>query len=285
MIIDKETNYVYFSKYLESDFHDENEKIIKILKGHGIEYDHLESTADIWCRDYMPIQKNINSFVQFRYEPSYLRDLLEYQSDPKAVCLANNFSPEYCDEINLDGGNVIKWKDKVIVTERIFSENKIEKNDKFNQTQLTKKLEKVLDVEVLTIPVVKKDYTGHADGYVRFYDGNTILVNRIDQEYQYWQDGFEKMRKQYGFKIIQVPWFIYKDKDYDHPAIGCYMNFLEVGNLIILPIFDVKDNKDDNVINLFNEIYPERDVVAVNINKIGCHGGLMNCISWNIKTK
>jgi agmatine deiminase len=288
MITDQETNFVYFSeKIIEKGFIHESEndykKIIYILDNYEIEHELLKDTADIWCRDYMPIQTNDNSLVQFKYQPSYLQDYLDLQSDPRIVCEKNKINPEFYYDINLDGGNVVKWKNKIIVTERIYAENKIEKNDKYGQLQLIQKLEKKLNVEVLTIPVVTNDFTGHADGYVRFYDDNTLMFGQIDNEYKYWQNGFDQMIKRYGFKTIPIPCFLFKDKKYDHPAIGCYVNFLEIGNLIILPVFDVKNNnKDDIVVKLFKDLYPERFIEPININPIGVHGGLMNCISWNI---
>ncbi|MEI8202824.1 MAG: agmatine deiminase family protein [Bacteroidota bacterium] len=277
MIKDSETNIVYFSKLIENYYPKEINKITDILEKHGFEYGFLTGTNDIWCRDYMPVQKDVNSFVQFKFDPSYLKKYPEYLSYPKEVCSLNNFTPEFCDDINLDGGNVIKWDNKVIVTERIFKEN-----NKYDQSQLIKDLEKILEVQVIIIPDITKDETGHADGHVRFYDNNTILVNKLDQEYLYWQDGFRKMIKKYGFKIIEVPWFTHYDKKHGRTAIGCYMNFLEIGNLIILPIFEVKGNKDQEVFDLFASIYPNKIIETININSIGKHGGLMNCITWNI---
>jgi agmatine deiminase len=126
--------------------------------------------------------------------------------------------------------------------------------------------------------------TGHADGYVRFFNEKTILVNEIkDNEYKYWLTGFQKMVKEHGFDYIEVPWFDHKVKDYPDSAIGLYLNYLEVGNLIILPIFDVKSNMDQKVVDLFKSLFPFKSIEPVKINQVAHEGGLMNCISWNIK--
>jgi agmatine deiminase len=61
------------------------------------------------------------------------------------------------------------------------------------------------------------------------------------------------------------------------------VNFLEIGQLILLPIFEIKGNHDKEVIDLFNKIYPERIIEPININEIGVFGGLLNCISWTIE--
>jgi len=282
MITDSDTNIVYFSALLESDtrFLGVYKRITDILDRNHVKYDLLNGTKDIWARDYMPIQLDVNSFVQFRYEPSYLKNDLQFQSDPKVVYPANNLNPVYSD-INLDGGNVVKWKDKVIISTRVFKEN-----ISYEKTKLIDEIERLLEAWVILIPDIHPPYdlTGHADGYVRFLNEKTILVNEIkNNEYKYWKDGFQKMVKLHGLDYIEVPWFEYKEKDYPNSAIGLYLNYLEIGDLIILPVFDVKGNLDQKVIDLFKSVFPYKQIETVVINQVAREGGLMNCISWNIK--
>ena len=87
MVTGKEANTVYFSEKLRSDerFTQTCNALTELLEKHSIKYSFLKATKDIWCRDYMPIQIEKGKFVQFRYEPSYLKDDLELQSDPKEV--------------------------------------------------------------------------------------------------------------------------------------------------------------------------------------------------------
>lgn len=282
MITDNETNKVYFSELLKtnSDYEDAYNGIIRILNKHKVDYDFLIGTKDIWARDYMPVQKDVGSFVQFRYEPYYLKDQLEFQSDPKVICVAHNLNP-VISNINLDGGNVIKWHDKVIISTRVFREN-----FGYGDSKLIADIENLLEAQVILIPEIRpgNDLTGHADGYVRFIDANTIMVNEIkNNEFKYWLDGFQKMVKQHQLNCIEVPWFEFKMKNFPDAAIGLYLNYLELGNLIILPIFDVAGNMDQKVIDLFRSLFPYKDIEPVKINQVANEGGLMNCISWNIK--
>ena len=108
-ITDDQTNIFYFSKYIKKDSEYKKAcfRIKEILDKHNIKYAFLEKTYDIWARDYMPVQTDLNSFVQFRYEPSYLRNEEYYRSVPKIVCKANKIEPIFSN-INLDGGNIIK---------------------------------------------------------------------------------------------------------------------------------------------------------------------------------
>jgi len=142
MIAGKATDTVYFSEILLTDkrFTKTCNALTELLEKHSIKYDFLKATKDIWCRDYMSIQIEKGKFVQFRYEPSYLKNDLELQSDPKEVCKANNIRPQFS-KINLDGGNVVNWSDRAIITDRVFDENP----EYSSKTKLISDIEKLLD--------------------------------------------------------------------------------------------------------------------------------------------
>lgn len=280
MISDRETNIVFFSDLLEEnvEFASTYNRIASILDKYKVKYELLKGTKDIWARDFMPVQIDKNRFVQFRYEPSYLRDSLHLQSDPQEVCKKNNIIPAYS-TINLDGGNIVKWDNKVMITDRIFSENP----QYTENLKLVLEIEKLLETEVIIIPQIKSDLTGHADGLVKFISETVILGNNIDFEYKYWSTGNKKVLARHNLEYINMPMFEYIDKKYPDAAIGCYMNYLEVGNLIIFPIFEVTNNKDKQAVDLIRSVFPNKHIEPININNIAKHGGLMNCISWNIR--
>ncbi|WP_162054745.1 agmatine deiminase family protein [Pontibacter pamirensis] len=279
MITGNQTNTVYTSALLHTDerFSDASQALTRILDKHGISHKQIQGTKDIWCRDYMPLQINKGELVQFRYEPSYLEDDLHIQSVPREVCKANNLKARFSN-INLDGGNVVNWADRAIITDRVFSEN----TDYTSKTKLISEIEELLGVEVIVIPQIKSDMTGHADGLVRFLDRNTLLGNDREQEYKYWKSGISKVLKQHGLDYIDVPFFEHKDRKHKDNAVGCYVNFLEVGNLIVIPVFQAEGNHDDKVYDLFKQIYPSRIIETINFNEVGLHGGLMNCTTWTI---
>ena len=226
----------------------------------------------------MPIQLEKGKFVQFRYEPSYLEDYLELQSDPKEVCKANSIVPNYS-KINLDGGNVVNWSDRAIITDRVFDENPRYSS----KTKLISELEKLLEVEIIVIPQIKSDMTGHADGMVRFVDRNIVLGNNREKEYKYWKSGINNVLKSNGIDYIDIPFLDHKEKKYPDHAIGCYVNYLEVKNLIVLPIFETENNKDQEIYDKFREIFSARKIETINYNEIGLYGELLNCTTWTIK--
>ncbi len=280
MIASKETNSVYFSELLSSDkrFTKTCNALTDLLKKHSIKYDFLKATKDIWCRDYMSIQTDKGKFVQFRYEPSYLKDELELQSEPKEVCKSNNINPIFS-KINFDGGNVVNWSDRSIISDRVFDENP----EYSSKNKLITEIEKLLEVEIIVIPQIKSDMTGHADGMVRFVDRNTLIGNDREQEYKYWKNGINKVLKNYGLDYIDIPFLEHKERNYPYHAIGCYVNYLEVEDLIVIPIFETEKNKDQEVYDKFRMIFPDRKIETINYNEIGFYGGLLNCTTWTIK--
>jgi agmatine deiminase len=202
---------------------------------------------------------------------------LELQSDPKIVCDANNLEPKFS-KINLDGGNVVNWSDRAIITDRVFDEN-LEYSSK---TKLISEIEKLLEVEIIVIPQINSDMTGHADGMIRFVDRDTVLGNDREQEFKYWKKGINKILKEKGIDYIDIPFLEHKEKKYPDHAIGCYINYLEIQNLIVLPIFETENNKDQEVYDEFRGIFPDRKIATINYNEIGLYGGLLNCTTWTI---
>jgi agmatine deiminase len=279
MIKRQQANKVYFSSQLITrGFESNYNRIISVLETHGIKNGLLQGTNDIWCRDYMPIQLEKERFVQFRYEPSYLKGYSELQSDTRTVCKENKINPKFS-KINLDGGNVVNWIDRAIVSDRIFQENP----EYIDKTKLISELEKLLEVELIVIPQINLDMTGHADGMVRFLDKSTLIGNSLSQEFVYWKKGMTKILKDHNIEYLDVPFFEHKDKKYPESAVGVYVNFLEIGQIILLPIFEIEGNHDEEVCDLFRAAYHDRIIETININEIAFNGGLLNCISWTIE--
>ena len=242
---------VYLSEILKKKYPDTCNKLISILEKHNVEYSFLKATKDIWCRDYMPVQTPSGKLIQFTYDPSYLRGNKEWEdsrSDVKEVCRLNNIEVLFSD-INLDGGNVLICDGRAIISDRIFSENPNRDKD-----ELVMELSKLLDCEIIIIPAENDDMTGHADGMVRFVNKNTILGNNLEEEYKYWREGMQKVIDKYNLKYINMPFFLPKDSKHPLSAVGIYVNYLEVNNLIVLPVFG--RDEDKQAIDIMQKIFP-----------------------------
>lgn len=266
---------VYMSELLMERYPDTCKNLLKILDKHNTKYLFLKGTKDIWCRDYMPIRTESGKLIQFRYDPSYLKgeEWEHLRSDVKEVCKSNNLKVQFSD-INLDGGNVLICDGRAIISDRVFSEN-----PELEKDVLIKELSQLLECEIIIIPTIHGDMTGHADGMVRFVDRNTILGNRLADEYQYWQKGIKKVLETYNLNYIDIPFFEYKgNKKHRDNAIGVYVNYLEVNDLIVTPIFGREQDKE--VIEILRETFPKKQIETINYFDVALEGGLLNCTTW-----
>jgi agmatine deiminase len=270
------------SELLMTRYPETCKRLLAILEKHHVNYSWIKGTKDIWCRDYMPVQTESGKFIQFKYDPSYLKGNKEWEesrSDVKEVCKLNGIDVTYSD-INLDGGNVLICGKRAIISDRVYSEN-----PNFTKDELERKLSELLDCEIIIIPALKsqdEDLTGHADGMVRFVDRNTILGNeRLPNEYKYMKDGLQKAIDTYNLTYIDVPFFEDKDPNYPSSAIGIYVNYLEVNNLIVVPVFNHEE--DEKAVDIIQKAFPNKIIETINYDDVAKEGGLLNCTTWVVK--
>lgn len=271
-----EAQTVYVSSLLKERFPEAWNNLAKILDKHNVKHKFIEGTKDIWCRDYMPVRTESGKLIQFKYNPSYLRDTPEHiasRSDVNEIHSKNGIHAQLSD-INLDGGNVLICGGRAIISNRVFSENPERDED-----SIKNELSQLLECEVIIIPAINTDVTGHADGMVRFVDKNTILGNNLAAEYKYWREGMQKVLAANNLTYIDVPFF----EDKSHPknpdsAIGVYVNYLEVGNLIVVPIFG--HEKDQEALAVIRKAFPEKVIETIDYNAVALEGGLLNCTTW-----
>ena len=60
-----------------------------------------------------------------------------------------------------------------------------------------------------------------------------------------------------------------------------YINFLQVGNTIILPAINIEE--DDQALKQIQGYYPSCDIHQFNCEEIIKQGGALNCITWNVE--
>ncbi|MBK8292295.1 MAG: agmatine deiminase family protein [Flammeovirgaceae bacterium] len=63
-------------------------------------------------------------------------------------------------------------------------------------------------------------------------------------------------------------------------ADGLYINFLQLKDFILLPIFEFAE--DEKAIRLFEQLYPNNKIKTIDSREISKDGGVLNCITWNI---
>jgi agmatine deiminase len=277
MIPDSQTNYLYLADSLPKKYSHFYKRFETLLSDCQIDFPLLSGTKDIWAVDYMPIQIAENNFTQFVYSPSYLEtpEELESISDAENICKSMGLYVKKSN-ILLDGGNVIRTTDRVIMSTRVFKEN-----PGIPKKQLIKQLQDTLEVDrLIFIPSDPKDFTGHADGMVRFLDDNTVLINDYSREKSAFQRNFRIALHNAGLKCIEIPYNPYSNKN-NNQANGIYINYLQMEGVIIVPVFNIKE--DEATVKLFENNFSNLAIKTIECNQIANQGGILNCISWNIK--
>jgi agmatine/peptidylarginine deiminase len=276
----KETMYVvYLSGLLASKFPTACKRLTDLLDKYGITYKFLDGTKDVWCRDYMPVQNAENQLVQFKYDPSYLKGNPEYEasrSDVRYVDEVNGLKPIFSN-INLDGGNVVMLGNKSIISDRVFDEN-----PEMNRDDIRKQLAELLKAQIIIISALARsyDFTGHADGMIRFVNENTVIGNELTEDSQTFKDKMKRAMRMANLTYIEFPYFNYDIKGNQDHAIGVYLNYLEVGNLIIMPVFGVPGNRDAEALAKLKEVFPNKTIETIDYNEVALQGGILNCTTW-----
>jgi len=277
MIPDDRTNFLYLADSLPKKYPNFYKHFEKVLCDCNIPFKLLPRTKDVWAVDYMPVQIEANKFVQFVYNPDYIRKYSKWRktiSDVNTICKKINITPQHS-EIVLDGGNIIRTAEKVIMTDKVFNENPA-----FKEGDLINALQQLFQIEELIfIPTQPKDFTGHADGMLRFYDSNTVLVNDYSNEDQAFGLRLHLALHNAHINYIEIPYNPYNNRK-DAYANGIYINYLQMEQAIIVPTFGIRE--DDGVIKKFEEYFKGKKIATINCNEIAYDGGILNCISWNI---
>ena len=281
MIKDKETNTIYFSEKLREQSPEIAKQISDSIKLFGADCRFLPGTKDIWARDYMPVQVNDHKLIQYTFYPDYLIEFEYLKSEPESICADLKLNIVKSDII-LDGGNVVKSDNCVIMTDKIVIENK----HKYNKVQLLNKLSELFEVEkIVLIPWDHGERYGHADGMVRFIDNETVLLQGY---YNTRKDLFKDDFLDYLLDSLKENHLNYEFLNIDYPekinAKFAYLNYLQTKDFILLPSLGI-DKDDESMEEEIKKYFPDYTdrIQKIKMNSIIAKGGALNCISWTIK--
>ena len=279
LIADADTDTVFFSDKLEKKCPNLFKSITQKLHDNGKNFRLLKNTNDIWCRDYMPIQTADKRFVFYKYNPDYLQYPRYIKTITDVYKVDNIECVKQCGEemdLVMDGGNVVKCGDKVVMTEKVFVANR---NKTVSEVKRLLK-EKFQCEKIVFLPW---DYMyemyGHSDGIVHYLDNERVLLTDYERNDAELAAKFRKILDKH-FDVVSLD---FEDVEHPHKSNWAYINYLQVGNLVLVPKlgFDEEDNLAEQQIkaalpNCKVEMVPNA-MEAVN------KGGALNCISWNVK--
>ena len=286
LLHDEHTNVVYLSPWLRYEYGNQNHsdfyhRLTRLLNGIGVEVKELQFTNDYWVRDYMPIQLGDNDFLIYRYYPDYLVNS-KRKKDRESITNVTDVLRDMdinCRSTNLiiDGGNMVPCGEYIVMTDKVFTENGYNKNDE----EFTSLLEEELGHPVIIIPWTphEDDVYGHSDGFIKWCGDNRILMGNHGDCYPEEAAFIRRILESYGFEVTEMR---FKDK----VSMPCYelnwayINFLQVGKNIIMPIFDIPE--DAIAQQYIQTAFPDCNIRQIEMKEIAKEGGALHCLSWNV---
>lgn len=281
MIADWQTNKIHLSGKLYADFPEVSKRIESKLIGFGYKPEILPNTYDIWARDYMPIQIANGKYLEYRYDPDYLQgnseeiETRELKTYPDIVCDTIGLRTIKTDII-IDGGNVVKSENAIILTDKVVWENERH----YSEKQLINKLHDLFEVDkVVLIPWDEECEYGHADGMLRFVNNEKVLISgfyeKSDNEFSKWiLESLDKAK-------IDRDWLRVSDNEVEDNI--AYINFLQTKDLILVPALNQpEDDKAVEEISKHFSKYANR-IDKVDMREIVRRDGALNCITWTTK--
>ena len=274
MVIDSQTNRVFFSSLLPKACPKLWIELQKVLIENKVDTAFLNCTNDIWCRDFMPIQMAPDKMVFYDYNPDYLQRKKKYITDTKMLAsmfirVMPKVAIKYL-KLIIDGGNIVKCGDTIVMTEKVFYENK-----EYCREDIVDMLRRAFECDFMFLPWDRSEPYGHSDGIIHYLGDNKVLLTNYDDFDSCYYQQFKTILEQ-KFEVIPLQYHL-KDKHIDN---WCYVNYLHIGNLVIVPQLGIPE--DEMAIEQIQKALPDAKVVGVPAAEAIMDGGALNCLSWNI---
>ena len=274
MITDNQTNKIYFSPYLESECPKLWASLHEALTLRNIRHGMLRYPNYIWCRDYMPIQIAEDHFVAYHFHPDYLVSDKRYRKylycDGYPLCSNLGYKMTGIDLV-IDGGNVVKCGDAIVMTEKVFAENKQK-----DRTEVEHILRDKFNCDIIFLPWDKEEIYGHSDGVVHYAaERRVLMTNYEDFDKKLAKEITKRLEKK--FEVVHLK---YKSKR-KHLRSWAYINFLQTEQLIMVPLLGTEE--DEQALEQISNVFPHCETIGIPALEAVRRGGALNCISWNVR--
>ena len=254
-----------------------------------------------WCRDYMPVLiSDDGKYATFRFDPDYLREYKTYVKcivPQEEVCADLKFDRHVDLDITFDGGNYVRCGDKVVMTDKIFTENPEE-----NAAKLLKKLEENLQAEIVLLPWDMKEFCGHSDGMVTYLGNGRVLLNGCweNKAKSFHEKLMTILKGSFGADNVEV----LRLEGVESRHTWCYLNYLLFGDVIFLPrlhaeteaeraaakadkadAFSLSEeaHKCDTVaLDVFEKLFDGYKIKQVYAWPLVRRGGALHCVTWEL---
>ena len=268
IMVDACTDTVFFSDLLPKKCPTLYQSLDTILTDNSIDHRLLTNTRDIWCRDYMPIQTGEKRFVFYKYNPDYLQTKY-YQrtiTDVKGIGSIDSLCLGDAVDLDLvvDGGNVVRCGNKIVMTEKVFFENK----DK-PRKEVQRMLEEAFLCDVVFLPWDRNEFMGHSDGIIHYLGDNRVMMTNYADFDIAMARKFTRLLEKH-FEVVRLS---YNTKR-KHKHSWAYINFLQVGRMVLVPQLGIPE--DGQALQQISEAMPRCKVIGVPAMEAVRNGGALN---------
>jgi agmatine/peptidylarginine deiminase len=273
-------------------------EIIKLINPtKNIDTILIDGFNEIWLRDIIGFAKG-DVIVKPIFKPTYYKNVYTddflSELDGQVVEIIKHLTGKEPIDMPLvmDGGNLITNGDIGIITDKCIRDNTDKSIEEINSI-----IYDYLGIEPVFIETSKSDLLGHSDGYVSFVNKQNILVSSYPEKIFLEHDKkcVEKIIDKIKIKNININRIkdrpieekaqsIYNsNNDFLLSARGNYVNFLNLGDTIILPQYNLTSSSETIFYNNINTQTLKDygyDVNGLNCDSISKLGGVLRCLSF-----
>ncbi len=254
---------------------------------------------DTWTRDYGPItvyENGTRKFLDFTFNgwggkfESALDDAVTAELVKRGYLYGAYEKVDFV----LEGGSVeTDGEGTLLTTSRCLL------NPNRNPDRTKDEIEKFLKEKLCVRRILWLDHgelagddtDAHIDTLARFVDEETIAHITCDdpedphyEELAKMKEQLKSFRTQSGdpYRLVPLPLPSPKFDGEGNRLPATYANFLVTNHAILLPAYD--DPLDKEMVDLFKELFPTREVIPINCMKLIEQGGSLHCSTMQIPT-
>ncbi|SFV51058.1 Agmatine deiminase [hydrothermal vent metagenome] len=265
------------------------------VKKHFDDFTNLEfieyETDDTWARDCsaLTIEKNgEKELLDFTFN-GWGGKFLAQKDNLMNRTIAKHYAyPLRSLDFVLEGGAIESNGDGILLTTAQCMHNP-NRNPQYNAEQITQKVKSFFGAkEILYLNhgyLAGDDTDSHIDTLARFIAKDTIMYvqcsNKEDEHYEAlkaMEQELKEYAKTHNFSLIPLPMCdaIYFEGE-RLPAT--YANFLFVNGAVLVPIYNLKTDKE--ALTIFRKTFPQREIIAIDCSVLIRQHGSLHCVTMN----
>lgn len=237
----------------------------------------LASDRDsLWLRDYGPVVVHdgpARRVYDFKYFGASVDDV---QARSIARRRWSRTATEL--DIQLEGGNLLSNGNGVCLTTEIILTDNPSRSEGWIRSLLARELG---CRELLILPRIEGEGTGHVDMYVTLAGRTTALVGRyarsVDVENARRLDRAARMLAAAGFSVTRLPM-----PDHRDGVFRTYANAVLVNDLVLVPVYDDDASGEREALDAFKKAFPDRRIIALESSNLIDLAGAIHCVTMSV---